>query len=406
MKLLAVLLALAAIVAFSVPPSLAGPSSSDGPKNSHAVAMKAKWDGLSESKKAKALAKAESHKLFSKWNYSSDGTATGRFLSFHWASSISTLHNYTVKDGTNSTLMFDSIVFSTQPPDVLNDGPTATGSVLHIHGNKTAILVHNNPTATLKAKAGNETLWVNFTVPAGATLNATGKEVKVTIGSIHGHILTNGKDNLTVSGNLVTAHLGANEKAMFRAHPALAGPTASLHESNAAFKSGKLGAVVHLVDADGTPVSDDESIDVDTTVKEIRKGRIALDADAKVTGSRCVFILSSDEYFRMDSSGNLGSDVVVKIAGVAVVKVSKASDVCTSANATAFLSHADGTVLMVANFAHFSAQTLTVEQASAQETSGAAESPGGAASSSRAPGLGLAALLVGLGAAILVGRRR
>lgn len=358
--------------------------------------MKAAWNNISEAKKEMGLAKADEHRQFAKFQYdATSGNATGRFVTFKLLTPTGTIQNFTVKNGTASTEFFDAITPSTY---TAGDTPYVTGAVLHIPSTNLTIRAHNNPTTLTSWQSGVNGLNVTFKLHAGATLpaNAT-KDVKVTIGSLHGHIVTNGNATPVFGSGQVMVKLDKGEKVMFRAHPSGVAATQNLHDANAAFASGKLGAVVTVADGGGVAIEDIESNDVDVETTHIENQHVMLEADASVTGSRVLFIM----IVKGTIDGSKLDRLIIKVGGAAAQKVSTAANATASTMATYSVTDTVNGTQFVINVPHFSAQDVNIDQ---REASSATDS--GAAEAKRTPGLGLLAIAAALGLGGLAGRRR
>jgi hypothetical protein len=279
---------LCALLAGTLPAALADDMEANAergnrdPEKDH---RKQAWDRLTPDQKQKGMERAERHGLFSRFDFdAATGMATGRYVSFHIVAGTAAIHDVTAIDGARSTLFLEAV-----EPAGANGGSVETmGAILRDDASAVELTAHNNPTAGIVWVAqANVTL--TFRLPADAVLDtqADPREVRFVVGTPHAHLLTTGA-GFTRSGLNLTVQLQEGEKAAFRAHPSRGGET--LHQENALFTTGRLGAQLRIADADGVAAEDGTELDVRATTREIQRGRVVVEVASDQHDARVVVL--------------------------------------------------------------------------------------------------------------------
>lgn len=241
---------------------------------------------LSETARARGLARAEEAKLFGRLDFS-NGNATGRFVSFGLDAATGAVRDYTVRSGNNSTLFLASV---TPTNWTANGTPRVTGSVLRMDGGDVTLRAHNNPTAILVYRGSNAT--VTFTAGPNATITPdNNRTATLAVGNAHGHVVLHGEGTLAASGATVTVTLGRHGAALFMAHPADAPlATANLHAVRDAIANDKVGGILSVVNADGRPLTDATYLGVDMRARDVAPGRLNVTVNSPEPAGRSVVI--------------------------------------------------------------------------------------------------------------------
>jgi len=388
--LLAVMLVVGIVAAFTLPHALA----QSGDRTDR---MRQRWENMPEEKRERAMAMAEKGRMFSKCTYLGNGTVQSRFVQFHYVKETGQIHDLTVRTDRNETTRFFSEIEPT--PFSATKNPDVMGAVFRHQADNLTIRGHCNPTAVFGWWNHNGTHAITFTLAGNATasaVNGTTNEVRVSVGSTHGHILASGNGTIVLVGQDVTVTLGPNDKAMFRAHPNM-GQAKTLHEQNRAFRMAKLGAVVNLVNVDGDAVTDSEDVDVETEAQEVSHGHVKLVARGNVHGNRVIFLTVDSETLDVHAIARIH----VTVGGAAAANATNASAVQDAMGAAVFVTETDGSVQLIINVPHFSDQTIEVQQAGSTGGAGAS----GGETKTGTPGFGLVGLLVALVVVAAVRRR-
>lgn len=377
-----------------------------------------RWQTLTPAQRDQGLARAEQHGLFSRLAYSNaTGQAAGLFVRFHVQADAGAIHDVRVR--ANRTLALVP-VFAGVAPDAftLEGGPTVHGATLALDGAQVDLRAHNNPTAGLTWRAASA-VNLTFTLAAGVTVIANDtREVRLSVGATHAHIVSNASAPLRVAGGTVAVPLGAGDAAMVRVHPvgdALAG---GLHDLISAFKEHRLGATLRVADAGGVAAEDGEAADVHASTRSIARGRVVWDVSSAQHAGRVLFLTLGND--TVDTARL--AQVALTLNGTPLPKLDSAAAV-VKATASAFALVQGGdlkSVTVVVAIPHFSSYALALSQpAAGATTSPAAGGSGAGAATTAAPGAdagssssrstpvpGLAAgALLALGLAALARRR-
>lgn len=258
------------------------------------------FDNLSESAKGHGLDRAENARLFAKLTYA-NGTASGRFVRFGLNNTTGVVTDYTVLGGNNTTSTFFSSVMPT--PFNATQDVRVTGSVLRLYGENATLKVHNNPLGLMQWSADGAPLTLNFTLAPGASVkNDTANDtlrINLNGSAVHGHVILAGPGNFTSwSNESITVSLEANSTLLFAAHPAEGGLlVSSLHALRDAAGNHTVGAVVNLVNADGSPLTDTTDLGVAAEATEIHNGsaKIHVSGDSP-TGRSIVINVDHDSF--------------------------------------------------------------------------------------------------------------
>lgn len=270
-----------------------GPANVRADRATHAAAERdagraheQEFNNLSETARARGLARAEEAKLFGRLDFA-NGNATGRFVSFGLDAAAGTVRDYTVRSGNNSTLFLSSV---TATGWTANGAPRVTGSILRMDGGNVSLAAHNNPTAILVYRGANAT--VTFTAASNATVTPdNNRTVTVAVGNVHGHVVLHGEGTLAASGATVTLTLGSHGAALFMAHPGDAPlATANLHAVRDAIAADKLGGVLSVVNADGRPLTDATYLGVAMRASDVAPGRLNVTVSSPEPAAKSVVI--------------------------------------------------------------------------------------------------------------------
>lgn len=385
------------------PPDDAGPPDGTAEQADRSQQYRNDWESLSQEKRQMGLDIAEQHRMFAQFTYS-DGQADGQFVSFGFDESTGAIQDFTVHDADASHGFFDSVTTDTYAN---SQAPFVTGSVLHALSDSLVIRFHNNPTAVTTWTAGSGGANVTVDLADGAeAVDSPGAEVRVNVGDFHGHLLGGANVSFEVGDGQVNATMTGNSTLLFRAHASVA-HAANLHDQNAAHKSDKLGAVLGVVDADGTPVEDRASVDVDAQATSISTGRVTVDVTAEVDGPRVVVITVDGQTIDPQRP----EDVTVRMDGQAVSNAATAQDAIESTSAAANVVALEDVVQVTVNVPEFSTHTLDVEQAADTDSTTDGDEPTSPTTETEdettpTPGLGAAVVLVGLLVAVAILARR
>lgn len=399
------------------------------------------WGNLSENARSRGLARAEEAKLFARLTYA-EGNATGRFVSFGLDPATGTLTSYAVRHGggagaaPNATLLFSRVT----PGGFAGNGtPQVHGARLTLAGANGTLAVHNNPTALLNLRGAN--LTVTFDAAPGVTFSSdVNRTVLVTAGAFHGHVMTLGEDvDVRVTNASLTVATGAQGGGiLFAAHPGDGGlATANLHAVRDVAASGRVGGLLTVVNADGSAVTDAVHLGVTMRARNVGQGRANVTVSSDDPESRAVVVLLDSTVVNLTAPG---ADLTVTLDGRAIPRAPRAASVLEgtlqaswhATNAT----DGRGGVQVLVHVPGFSEHHIGIAATAAGTTPPApgvtptptagtpTPSPTGATPTPTAgtptptggsptpaapetPGFGAPlALLAGLGAAVLVARRR
>lgn len=366
-----------------------------------------RWDSMPEAARTKALQRAEQHGMFAKMDMDAGGNVTGRFVSFHYAKDIGTIHDFTVKHGTQSALLFDAI---TPTPFTLSEQPSVSGNVFRSPTNGLGVAVHNNPVAlshwSVPANA-TQSVTLTFDVAAGVNrTNNNGHSARLDKGTGHVHLVSKGNVTLTNSSSGISATIPPGERLMLMAHPPSGHMAAFLHTLNSLYEKGLLGGVHWMVGVDGTPAVDGFQTDANVTVKAIRRGHVTIGADAAVTGPRVFVFVVDPETLNPQRADKIKA----KINGAAVGEAASEEDVAAGTQAKVRVVRGQDVAVVFVMVPHFSTQTIVLEEEGATGTTTPFSDTFGDGASGQTtgtPGPDLAALGVAVAiAGLVLGRRR
>lgn len=396
---MAVALALTALLAL---PALAdgGERPRDDRREMRHEAME-RWDGLNHTQRERGLARAEAHGLFARLAHdNATGQATGGFLSFHLQADAGAIHDVRVRANRTAALV-PLLAGVTPSPYTAGGSPVARGAMLRLDGGNVDFTAHNDPSASLTWHAASPTNLTFALAPGLRPVLTDAKEVRITIGATHAHIVSNAGASLRIANATVVASLGAGDSAMVRMHPLHGGE--ALHDMLAAFRQHRMGAALRIADAGGVAAEDGESTDVQASTKEIRRGRVVLDVSSEQHQGRVLFLTLDNGTFDLARLHELAAS----LNGTALRLVGKTADVLAAADGAfaAVASDDKKTVTVVVAVPHFSSYALALTQPLPAGSDAGATSASGTDGASRgAPGLGAGALLA-VGLALLLARR-
>lgn len=345
------------------------------------------WANMSAAVREKAMDHAERGRHFAAFAYA-NGTASGRFVAFGLDDATGAVTNFTLKGRDAQGALFASIAPS---PFRLDAPPQVQGATLRAGAGDADFAAHNNPTGLFEYRAGNGSLGVALTPAPGANFTQEGnRSWRVEATPFHGHLVLTGDANATLSGSMLQVSLGPGGALHFLGHPYDMGPAGEqLHAIKDAWANGRLGAMMSLVNAEGTPAMERMEVGVRMSPKDVGHGfaNVTLESD-DAEGKAVV----------LDVDGTIAPDpanLELRLDGQVLPRAASA-DAVLNGTAAGYYAYAtdDGAQLLV-NVPHFSNHLLALATVSGSAT----ESP-------KTPGLPALAVLAVAGLAAWALRRR
>ena len=202
---------------------------------------------------AEALQRSEASGLFGPFSW--DGQlVSGPFVSFDFSVGTGAIVGYFAVNGTNASLLIDTIRIAGFVP---TSTPQIAGATFTASASNVSLVVHDEPTALLEIHTTGQPRSVELSFPNGATDLAVSHATEwphsglaFGVGASHGRLMV-GRGNLTVNGTTVTADLQADDYLALRAVPAFAEHAAERTAVLDAFASGRLAAEYEFVAMSG-----------------------------------------------------------------------------------------------------------------------------------------------------------
>ena len=198
---------------------------------------------------AEALQRSEASNLFAPFTW--DGQlVSGPFVAFDFSQRTGAIVGYFAVNGTNMSLLLDTIQIAGFAP---TSTPLISGATFHASASAVSLVVHDEPMALLEVRSQGQTRAVALHFPTGTTdlivSHATAwphSSLAFAVGGNHGRLIV-GRGNLSVNGTTVTADLQAEDYLALRAVPAFAEHAPARTAVLEAFASGRLAAEYDLV---------------------------------------------------------------------------------------------------------------------------------------------------------------
>lgn len=357
------------------------------------------WEGIPTQMRDAGLARAERHGMFARMQADAGGNVSGRFVSFHYAQDIGTIHDFTVKYGNTTGVFFSAIT----PSPFVQDGrgPFVAGAQFGDPNSGLTVRSHNNPTVLTGWHGHANGTTLTFQLASGATTfqkSPDGKQVRINQGALHGHILTNGNRTVDNTTNTVTVMLDRGDVALFMAHPPLGPGAQVLHFVNGLFAARRLGAIMNLADGGGQAIVDKFEAEVGVNVTRIGPRSVTITANANVSGPRILIFIVDPETL----DGDRADRIRARLNNVLVNTTNSEADVDGGTDARVHVLRGHKMAMIIIKIPRFSTQTITLEQDSEE----ASPPPGETTGRTRAPGLEIAGLALTLSVAVLLAARR
>ncbi len=196
-----------------------------------------------------ALMRSQASNLFAPFVWDGD-VVSGPFVTFTYSARTGSLVGYFAVNGTNMTLLVDTIQVEGFIPA---SAPVVSGATFSASGTAVSVVVHDEPMGLLEVRSQGQARTVVLQFPTGAkdftVAHGNGwphSSLAFTVGGNRGRLILGG-GNLSVNGTKVTADLQAEDYLALRAVPAFAEHSMERSAVLEAFASGRLAAEYDLV---------------------------------------------------------------------------------------------------------------------------------------------------------------
>ncbi len=198
---------------------------------------------------AEALQRSQASNLFAPFAWDGE-RVTGPFVTFDFSIRTGVLVGYFAVNGTNTSLLVDTLQIEGFVPASV---PVISGATFTAAGSGVSLVIHDEPMALLEIRSQGEGRTVVLEFPTGTkdltVVRGAGwphSSLAFSVGGSRGRLIL-GQGNLSVNGTTVTAGLQPEDYLAFRAVPAFAEHPSERSAVLEAFASGHLAAEYDLV---------------------------------------------------------------------------------------------------------------------------------------------------------------
>jgi hypothetical protein len=196
-----------------------------------------------------ALQRSEASKLFAPFAWDGE-VVSGPFVAFDFSARTGAIVGYFAVNGTNMSLLVDTVQIAGFVPA---SAPLISGATFSASGSAVSLVVHDEPMALLEIRSQGQARTVVLQFPSGTkdltVAQSAGwphSSLAFSVGGNRGRVIL-GRGNLSINGTTVTAGLQAEDYLALRAVPAFAEHAPERSAVLEAFASGRLAAEYDLV---------------------------------------------------------------------------------------------------------------------------------------------------------------